>query len=154
MNKFFFVKLKRKSVCLVCGDALAVMKKANLECHYSTKHAKLDALKGQVRADKTAALRRNLIGQQVVLSKLRADQDSVTQGSFLVVSELIAKKLIIITAPWHQTSHKGQAVPAIALGHTDMIMIIISKLLFFYLRLTVDNLMMYLKSFQSILMRK
>ena len=99
MNKFFFVKLKRKSVCLVCGDALAVMKKANLEYHYSTKHAKLDALKGQVRADKTAALRRNLIGQQVVLSKLRADQDSVTQGSFLVVSELIAKKLIIITAP-------------------------------------------------------
>ena len=33
------------------------------------------------------------IGQQAVLSKPRADQDNVTQASFIVVSELIAKKL-------------------------------------------------------------
>ena len=39
-------------MCLVCGDALAVMKKANLECHYSAKHTKMDALNGQARVDK------------------------------------------------------------------------------------------------------
>ena len=41
--------------------------------------------------DKVATL--SLIGQQAVLSKPRADQDNVTQASFVVVSELIAKKL-------------------------------------------------------------
>ena len=30
---------------------------SNLERHYSVKHAKLDALKGQVRVDKVATLR-------------------------------------------------------------------------------------------------
>ena len=65
-----------------------------------------------------------------------------------------AESSIVITATWHQTSHQGEAVPDIALCHTDMIMILISKFLFFHLRLTVDTLIMYLKSFQSILMSK
>ncbi len=41
-NDNFFVEVKGKPVCLICGDALAVMKKANLERHYSSKHAKLN----------------------------------------------------------------------------------------------------------------
>jgi hypothetical protein len=32
-NDYFFVEVKGKPVCLVCDDALAVMKKANLERH-------------------------------------------------------------------------------------------------------------------------
>ena len=43
-------------------------KNSNLEGHYSAKHEKLDALKGQVCVDKVAALRRSFIGQQEVLS--------------------------------------------------------------------------------------
>lgn len=35
-NDYFFVEVEGKPVCLVCGDAIAVMKKANLERHYST----------------------------------------------------------------------------------------------------------------------
>ena len=96
-NEFFFVNMKGRSVCLVCGDALAVMKKTNLECHYSVKHAKLDVLKGQVPLDKVVALGWSLIGQQAVLSKPQVDQDKVMQASF-VVSELIAKKLKY----WHR----------------------------------------------------
>ena len=91
-NEFFFVKVKGKSVCLVCEDAVAVMKKTNLARHYSVKHAKLDVLKGQVPVDKVVALWWSLIGQQAVLSKLRADQDNMMQASF-VVRELIIKKL-------------------------------------------------------------
>lgn len=41
---------------------------------------------------KVAALQQSLSGRQAVLSKLQADQDNVTQASF-VVSEFIAKKL-------------------------------------------------------------
>ncbi|KAL7395576.1 hypothetical protein ABVT39_019609 [Epinephelus coioides] len=56
-NDFFFVEVKGKPVCLVCGEALAVMKKGNLERHYSLKHAKLCELKGQMRVDKINVLR-------------------------------------------------------------------------------------------------
>ena len=60
----------------------------------------------------------------------------------------------VITDTWHQTSHQGEAVLAIALGYADMIMMLISKFLFFHLKLTVNNLIIHLKSFQSILMWK
>uniref|UniRef100_A0A674N6P6 SPIN-DOC-like zinc-finger domain-containing protein n=1 Tax=Takifugu rubripes TaxID=31033 RepID=A0A674N6P6_TAKRU len=91
-NDFFFVEVKGKPVCLVCGEALAVMKKANLEHHYSTKHAKLDELKGQMRVDKVNALRRSLEAQQAAFIRPSSDRENITRASF-VVSELIAKKL-------------------------------------------------------------
>lgn len=71
----FFVEIKVKPVHLICEDTLAVMKKANLEHHYSSKHAKLKNLKAQMRLDKIKVL-----------------HQSVMQTSF-VVSKLIAKKL-------------------------------------------------------------
>ncbi|MBN3303579.1 PA24C phospholipase, partial [Amia calva] len=40
-NYLLFVEVKGKPVCLVCEDALAVMEKASLERHYSSKHGKL-----------------------------------------------------------------------------------------------------------------
>lgn len=49
-DKFFFFVVKVNSVCLVCGKALAIMKKANVECHYSLKHAKLDELSRQMHS--------------------------------------------------------------------------------------------------------
>ena len=43
-------------VCLVCGESLAVMKKTNLERHYSTDYARLSELQGQLRKDKINTL--------------------------------------------------------------------------------------------------
>lgn len=91
-NDYFFVEVKGKTVCLVCGDALAVMKKANLERHFATKHAKLDELKGQVRVDKINALRLSFGAQQALFTRPQANVENITQASF-VVSELIAKNL-------------------------------------------------------------
>ncbi|XP_056467534.1 general transcription factor II-I repeat domain-containing protein 2B-like [Gadus chalcogrammus] len=91
-NDFFFVEVKGKPVCLVCGEALAVMKKANVERHYSSKHAKLDELKGQMRLDKINALRRSLGAQQAAFTRPQTDRENITRASF-VVSELIATKL-------------------------------------------------------------
>ncbi len=79
-------------VCLVCGEALAVMKKAYLERHYSSKHAKLDELKGQMHFDKMNALRQSLGAQQSAFTRPQTDRQNVTRASF-VVSELIAKKM-------------------------------------------------------------
>ena len=91
-NDFFFVEVKGKPVCLVCGEALAVMKKANVERHYSSKHAKLDELKGQMRLDKINALRLSLGAQQAAFTRPQTDRENITRASF-VVSELIATKL-------------------------------------------------------------
>ncbi|XP_074045122.1 LYR motif-containing protein 9 isoform X1 [Macrotis lagotis] len=90
-NDYFFVEVKGKPVCLVCGNALAVMKKANLERHYSSKHAKLSELGGQMRLDKIRTLLQNLESRPAT-SRPPGDSDSVIQTSY-VVSELIAKKL-------------------------------------------------------------
>ena len=46
---FFPRAMQTRPVYLVCGDALAVMEKVNLECPHSAKHAKLDELKGKAR---------------------------------------------------------------------------------------------------------
>ncbi|KAI4830515.1 hypothetical protein KUCAC02_002143 [Chaenocephalus aceratus] len=91
-NDYFFVEVKGKPVCLVCRDALAVMKKANIKRDYSTKHAQMDDLKGQARLDKLNALRRSLVSQQAFFARPQANQDNVTHVSF-VLSELIAKKM-------------------------------------------------------------
>ena len=91
-NEFFFAEVKGKPVCLVCGDALVVMKKANLERHCSSIHAKLNELGGQLRLDKINALQRSLESQQATFSKPCCDRDNVIKTSY-VVSELIAKKL-------------------------------------------------------------
>ena len=71
---------------------ISYMKKANLERHCSSKHAKLNALGGQLRLDKINALQRSLESQQATFSKPRCDRDNVIKTSY-VVSKLIAKKL-------------------------------------------------------------
>ena len=91
-NDYFFVEVKGKPVCLVCGDALAVLKIANVERHYSSKHAKLSALGGQMRLDKINALQRCLDSQQASFTRPRCDRDNVIQTSY-AMSDLIAKKL-------------------------------------------------------------
>ena len=76
----------------MCGESLAVLKKANLESHYSTKHARISELQGQVRRDKTNALLRSWFAQQAAFTRPNLDRDNVVHASY-VVSEVIAKKL-------------------------------------------------------------
>lgn len=89
---YFFVEVMGKPLCLVCGESLAVLKKANLERHYSTKHARLSELQGQVRKDKLNALRRSLGAQHAAFTRPILDRENVVHASS-VVTELIAKKL-------------------------------------------------------------
>ncbi|XP_074050066.1 general transcription factor II-I repeat domain-containing protein 2A-like isoform X2 [Macrotis lagotis] len=91
-NDYFFVEVKGKPMCLVCGNALAVMKKANLERHYSSKHAELKELGGQVRLDKIRALQQSRAPQEVTLATPCCAGSNIIQASY-VVSELIARKL-------------------------------------------------------------
>ena len=65
---------------------------------------------------------------QCFFSKLDSCKDSDPLKTDWPKPGKLVEISIVITATWHQTSHQGEAVPAIALGHTDMM---ISKLLFF-----------------------
>uniref|UniRef100_A0A9J7YT13 SPIN-DOC-like zinc-finger domain-containing protein n=1 Tax=Cyprinus carpio carpio TaxID=630221 RepID=A0A9J7YT13_CYPCA len=107
-NDYFFVEVKGKPVCLVCGDALAVMKKANLERHYSSKHAKLNALQGQMRLDKVNSLRRSLDAQLAVFTRPHSDRENVIHTSFVVNIETTlndtAKKFIFFSLACDETT--------------------------------------------------
>ena len=39
MLKYFFTKVGKKAVCLLCGQSVAVLKEYNISHHYATKHA-------------------------------------------------------------------------------------------------------------------
>ncbi|XP_061475591.1 zinc finger and SCAN domain-containing protein 26-like isoform X2 [Rhineura floridana] len=91
-HDYFFVELKGMPVCLICGEALSVMKKANLQRHYRTKHIQYEEFQGQVREEKVNALKMDLHTQQGIAPEPRKEMDSVEQAS-CVVSELVSKKL-------------------------------------------------------------
>ncbi|CAM5118897.1 unnamed protein product [Natator depressus] len=92
-NDYFFVEVKCKPICLICGGAISVMKKkSNLERHYNMKHIKYTEFEGQLHVDKIKALKKNLNAQQAIFTRPRKEMDSATQAHY-VVGELIAKKL-------------------------------------------------------------
>ncbi|CAK1588278.1 unnamed protein product [Parnassius mnemosyne] len=64
------------------------MKEFNIKRHYSTKHAKLHSLTGQLRTEKIQKLTANLEKQQQMFHKQRAQLDDVEKASFILSSKL------------------------------------------------------------------
>ena len=83
----FLSKSLGKPVCLVCGDAFAVMKKSNLECHCISMHAKLNELSRKMQQDKISALQQSLESQATFANP--SDSDKIIQASY-AVSQLIS----------------------------------------------------------------
>ena len=96
-DDYFFVEVKGRPVCLVCGDSLAVMIKTNLGRCYSTTHARLSELQGQLRKDKLNALKQGLGAQQAAFTRPYSERENVVQASY-VVSELF-KKIVLKCGP-------------------------------------------------------
>ncbi|CAI5768292.1 Hypothetical predicted protein [Podarcis lilfordi] len=61
-HDYFFVELKDIPVCLICGEALSVLKKAHLQRHHRTKHIQYEEFQGQLRQEKVKALKTDLLG--------------------------------------------------------------------------------------------
>ena len=91
-NSYFFVEIREKPVCLVCGKHVAAMKKSNLQRHYDSCHGNLEKLTGQARQNKIAFLKRGLNAQQIALQRYCKTDNEIIQTSN-EISELIAKKL-------------------------------------------------------------
>lgn len=58
---------------------LTVMKKVNLQSHYSYKHTELNELRRQPHLDKTSTLQQSLDDQLTGLTRLLSDRDGVMQ---------------------------------------------------------------------------
>lgn len=88
-EEFFFILKNGKPICLLCNESISVMKEFNIKRHYSTKHATLHSLTGQLlRTDKIQKLTANLEKQQQMFHKQRTQLDNVVKASFIVSSKL------------------------------------------------------------------
>lgn len=87
-EEFFFILHNGKPICLLCNESISVMKEFNRKRHYSTKHATLHSLTGQLRTDKIQKLTANLEKQQQMFHKQRTQLDNVVKASFIVSSKL------------------------------------------------------------------
>ena len=91
-NRYFVIEHNNAALCVICHETIAVQKEYNVKRHYTTKHAKFDEITGQARANRVAALRKNVAAQQNVFKKANNDVRSVTRLSY-VLAEQLAKKM-------------------------------------------------------------
>lgn len=91
---FLFTLSNDKPVCLICQNSIAVLKKSNLQRHYTSLHNNFDKLYPlgtKVREDKVASLKKNLNNQQSVFRRMLSSSDCATEAS-LKISWVLAKK--------------------------------------------------------------
>ncbi|XP_056633912.1 general transcription factor II-I repeat domain-containing protein 2-like [Diorhabda sublineata] len=88
-EEFFFILHNGKPICLLCNESISVMdSEFNIKRHYSTKHATLHSLTGQLRTDIIQKLRANIEKQQQMFHKQRTQLDNVVKASSIVSSKL------------------------------------------------------------------
>src|SRR4029434_10782661 len=84
-----FTDVKGKTVCLVCGADVAVMKEYNLRWHYETKHQdKNKHLDMKQKLQKVEELKRSLVSQQTVFVKAKSQSEAAVKASFIVVAQI------------------------------------------------------------------
>ena len=84
-----------KLVCLICQNSISVLKKANLQRHYTSMHGDFDKhypIGTKVREDKVVALKKNLHGQQGVFRRLLSSSDCATEVSVKISWVLVKKQ--------------------------------------------------------------
>ena len=89
---YFFVDVENKPICLICNQPVSEFKEYNIKRHYVSRHSSAyEKYQNEFRQDKVKELTKVLRGQQMVLSKVSLQQESVVKASYLV-AEIIAKK--------------------------------------------------------------
>ena len=84
-DKYLFVAVGDKCVCLVCRESCAVVKEYNIRRHYDTKHsAKYAEVIGELRKHVVAKFKKKLSSEQQSLFKVNAQTVASTRASFRV----------------------------------------------------------------------
>lgn len=89
-NEYFFVEIKGKCICLICNEAVAVMKDYNVRRHYETKHQSYTSYTGMERERKVKQMTASLLAQQQHFFRANKLQENSTVASY-AVSQLIAE---------------------------------------------------------------
>lgn len=63
-GEYFFKEIDGKCVCLICNEAVAVMKEYNVHRHYETKHQSYTSYTGAERTQKVKQMAASLQVQQ------------------------------------------------------------------------------------------
>lgn len=88
-GEYMFVLQGEKPVCLLCSEAVSVIKEYNLRRHYETKHgAKYAKVSLQEKQAIVKELKGNLRSQQNVFTKATAKNDAAVKASFIVAEEI------------------------------------------------------------------
>ena len=93
-EKYFFTNFKNKPTCLICKQAIAVIKEYKIQRHYNSNHQDYKAYIGQIRKDKVESLKRELSVQQTIFTISNSESEKAVRASF-AISKLIAKKYCI-----------------------------------------------------------
>ena len=79
--KYFFIKSADKALCVICHEAIAVLKEYNLRRHYQTKHqSNYSQLTGKVRAEKFAKLQHQISAQKSMFMKCLNENESLQRS--------------------------------------------------------------------------
>ena len=76
--QYLFIESNGKPLCLICQEAICVVKDYNHKRHYKSRHeAKYDNIRGQQREDKIKQLTKSVRRQQTAITGLGRADDSV-----------------------------------------------------------------------------
>ena len=89
-NEYFFKEINGKCVCLICNEAIAVMKEYNVSRHYDTKHQSYKSYTGAERTLKIKQMAASLQTQQQLFFRTNKIQENATTASY-EVAKLIAQ---------------------------------------------------------------
>ena len=86
---YFFTKMNKKPVCLICLLQIGVLKEYNLCRHYTSLHAnKYEQFQGLQRKEKLDKLLQCLKNQQSVFTHSRNISHSAVKASYLIAYEM------------------------------------------------------------------
>ena len=88
-SEYLFVLQGEKPVCLLCYEAVSVVKEYNLRRHFDTKHgAKYAKFSLQEKQQIVQELNGGLQSQQNMFTKAAAKNDAAVKASFIVAEEI------------------------------------------------------------------
>lgn len=88
-GEYMFVLQGEKPVCLLCYEAVAVVKEYNLRRHFDTKHgAKYAKVSLQEKQQMVEELKGKLRSQQDMFKKATTKNSTAVKASFIVAEEI------------------------------------------------------------------
>ncbi|KAG5836056.1 hypothetical protein ANANG_G00250560 [Anguilla anguilla] len=85
----FFVEVMGKPVCLICGEAVVVLKKRNLERHDTCRHAIYVTPEGMVRVEKIKALS---LHNKCLILRPEKELGCVSEASYVEMLDFLATR--------------------------------------------------------------